>query len=135
MERNAGLRRSPMKRGSRRTGPTNSIRAIVWVRSGGWCEIGLPGCTRVATDIHHRLGRKAGGRKGDAAERINQPSNLIHACRSCHRVVTSPVGEWRQEALDRGLIVLEHEVPAEVPCGLRTGPVYLLDDGTTEAVA
>lgn len=123
-----------MKRRSRYTGPGQSVRAVVWLRSGGWCEIGMPGCTRVATDIHHRLGRKVGGRKGEAAEQINLPSNLVHTCRACHESVTSPVGERREEALDRGLIVLETETPAEVPCGLRTGPVYLLDDGSTEAV-
>lgn len=46
-------------------------------RSGGQCEIALPGiCTIRPTDFSHRKGRGAGGSWA--------PSNGLHACRACH---------------------------------------------------
>lgn len=49
-------------------------------RSEGLCEAYLPGCLRVATEIHHIKSRARGG--------SNRPINLLHVCHSCHSKIT-----------------------------------------------
>ena len=56
-------------------------RAIVAVRSGDGCEVGIPGiCAGYAQSVHHRRKRSAGG--------LWAPSNLLATCgdgtRGCH---------------------------------------------------
>jgi hypothetical protein len=124
---NQGGHHKPAKR-PRNTGPTPLVRRVIAKRSGGDCE--WPVCPRAATDIHHRLNRKAGGRRGEMAERINQPSWLLHACRDHHAVVTSPHGEARLMALAMGWLLLEGHEARDVPVVSRHGRVWLLNDGT-----
>lgn len=108
-------------------GPT---RDALQQRSWGWCEAQLFGCQQGATDPHHRLPRKAGGRHGEAAEQIDQLSNLLHLCRACHWWVTT----HPQEAYDMGLLLREHDNPAETPVPYRTVPALLDDTGSVRFI-
>lgn len=101
------------------------VLTILIARSGGRCEIGLHGCTGVGTDPAHRISRKAGGRKGAAAERHNRASNVLWACRTCHHW-----GHARPaEAYELGLMLREHQVPTQEPVVRRGKLVYLDDEG------
>jgi hypothetical protein len=111
------------------TGPKKSVTELVDERSGGVCE--WPDCGQRQTERHHRLNRKNGGRHGEAKERVNGVAWLLGACRPHHRRVTSPVGEVRKEALDKGWLLLEHQDATRVPVWTRHSdePVYLTADG------
>lgn len=107
----------------RNTGPTKETRLLVWQRSGGACE--WPGCPAMATDVHHRLNRKMGGRKGEMALRINGTAWLLAACRVHHRRVTSAFGPALSDARVSGWVLLEGEDGACVPVQTRHGYVLL----------
>jgi hypothetical protein len=100
-----------------------AVRKRVTERSGRYCELYLPGCTVVATDRAHRLGRKMGGRpRGDDW----RASNVLDACRVCH--------QWThdrpEEARDLGFMLLEGQDPEVEPVAYRNGGwVRLQDDG------
>lgn len=80
------LRRSPMKPSRPEPKLTPAQKAPLVERSGGWCELRIQGvCVEVAHDVAHRIGEGMGGRKGAAAELNDRLSNVLHACRSCHR--------------------------------------------------
>jgi hypothetical protein len=115
-----------MSRTYRPTGPDVRTRANLRARSGGYCEMNLAGCTGRATEVAHRIKRGAGGRHGEALERSNRLSNLIHACSDCHA--------WTHarptEAYQLGLMLREHQNPADEPMPYRNeGWVLLTDDG------
>jgi hypothetical protein len=74
-------------------------------RSGGWCEIRLPGCFGRALDWHHRQNRTQGG--------LWQASNGIHGCRFCHEQITNTRGN-RALYEFYGWIVPSRVVPAGV---------------------
>lgn len=123
MQRRTSLaRRSPMRRSVHPTVPPE-LRAQLAVRSGGWCEARLPGCTGRATDAAHRISRKMGGRPlGDDA----RLSNMLHLCRACH----SWCHARPAEAKDFGLMLDEHQDPSLEPMAyLGAGWVHLDDDG------
>jgi 5-methylcytosine-specific restriction endonuclease McrA len=52
------------------------VRAAVLERDAHRCRLRLPGCLTVATTVHHRVERSAGGR--------DVPSNLLSCCGPCH---------------------------------------------------
>lgn len=112
------------------TGPPKPVVQLLHERSGGICE--GPLCTRVAIHKHHRLNRKAGGRHGEAHERVNGVEWLLHVCYRHHELVTSSYGPRRQVARTWGWLLLEHEDAARVPVWTRhhEEPVWLLADGT-----
>lgn len=114
------------------TGPSRRVRRAVARRSGGICE--WPRCWGAATDMHHRLNRKNGGRHGDMAELINQPEWLIHCCRMHHMVATSPVGQTRQVVIAMGWLLLEGQDAAVELVLTRHDPfpVRLLRSGQLE---
>lgn len=105
-----------------------AARVLLVSRSGGLCEAHLDGCTRHATDAHHR--RKPG--------RLWHPANLLHLCRACHQWTEDHPDEARQ----LGLWVDGH-VPAnrvaEVPVWLEPHALWraqwLLDDEANYALA
>ncbi|WP_250029709.1 hypothetical protein [Paractinoplanes maris] len=121
-------KRANQPKRARDTGPSKAVRALVAVRSEGWCE--WHDCWLVAAEVHHRLNRKNGGRHGEAAVRINQPAWLLHACRRHHSLVTSPVGADRALARESGWLLHEHEDALSVPVLSRHGLVLLENDGT-----
>lgn len=75
-----------------------------------------------------------GGVSGERALVANSPSNLVVLCGSA----TSPGGchGWAEsnitEAQAEGLVLMQHENPADVPVTLHFGRVYLRDDGGYE---
>lgn len=99
------------------------VRASAEERSAGWCEAQLPGCTGLATQPHHRVTRKAGGRHGAAAQRSDRLSNLLHLDASCHSLITDHPGR----AYTYGLSLREFEDPALTPV-LYRGELSYLDD-------
>lgn len=115
------------------TGPSRRVVELLSARSSGFCE--MPGCIRAATDKHHRLNRKAGGRKGAMRDRINGVAWLLHACRPHHDVVTSPVGATREQVIRMGWLLLEGQDALSVPVLTRHHPmpVWLDDDGSWHA--
>ena len=117
-------RRAPMRKRRRNTGQTRKVRDLVHARSGGICE--WPGCWQVATDQHHRLNRKSGGRHGEMHLRINQAAWLADVCRSHHDAIPRN----RAQSETDGWLLQEGQDAREVPVLTRhaPGPV-LLDDG------
>jgi hypothetical protein len=142
LKRTTALNRSPLARSAlhagsaarkaapkrRDTRPTAKVRALVRERSGGWCE--WAGCWLAASEQHHRLNRKQGGRHGEAAVRINQAAWIVDACAEHHRLVTSPHGAARQLARESGWLLEEHEDARAVSVLSRHGRVWLGDDGS-----
>ncbi len=119
----------------RRSAVPPATRDLLWHRSSGLCELGLDGCWRRATDPHHRITCKAGGRHRAARVRHDRLSNLLAGCRHCHDAVTSAHGPRLEEYRDTGLVLEEWQEPAEVPVTspallwLYGGPVLLGDHG------
>lgn len=75
-------KRSTLRKGTGRAangapGISTAERASVAYRSGGRCEIRLPGCDQRAVQVHHRNRDRS----------LNVPDNLLHVCRSCHELV------------------------------------------------
>lgn len=126
-------RKSPAKRS---TGPSKDVRELVLGRSGYRCEIcGNPLGQNQFYSIHHRVPRGMGGT--DRPE-LNLPSNLLSLCGSgttgCHGYIESN----RQEAYEKGWIVLRDHNPADAPVEISFDLpgvpaikkfVYLSDDG------
>jgi hypothetical protein len=94
-------------------------------RSERLCEAWLTGCWGRATDPHHRITRKDGGRHGQAKERSDRMSGLLHVCRPCHRWIH----EHPAAAEPMGLLLPESAIPAQVPVLYRGESKYLDDDG------
>lgn len=133
LARRTPLRTSKEKKtGRRNTGPDRATRELVLERDEYRC-IALFGAVCCGDnghlELHHRKPRKAGGRADRRAS--NSPANVITICRDCHAWIESR----REEAYDAGLLVREHDNPAEVPVQHQIyGLVYLLEDGTVEPV-
>jgi hypothetical protein len=107
------------------------VRGLLIARSGGWCEARLPMCAGGATDSHHRISQKSGGRHGTARDRHNRLSNLLDLCRPCHAWVTgnpTAAGVY-------GLALKEGDEPTECPVAYRNAVRYLADDGRVLAGA
>lgn len=123
------VRRTPLVSGKGERPVGKKVREIVAERSGGRCEIGFPHCEGTASQMAHRVARKAGGRHGEARAENDRASNLVHACWVCHRVVE----ERPAIAEEFGLRLPEGADPARVPVWLATHdpalPVWLDDEG------
>jgi hypothetical protein len=107
--------REPRDKQPRRrdTGPPRATVELLFVRSGRICE--WPDCGQSATEKHHRLNRKHGGRHGEAHKRVNGVAWLLHACHLHHAYVTSPSGERRETAIAMGWLLLENQDATQVP--------------------
>lgn len=74
--------RSVTRWGSVSKGIKPRIKAAVISRDGGLCVLAFDRiCQKVATDADHRANRGHGGAKSGV---LDQPSNLIAACRVCN---------------------------------------------------
>lgn len=102
-----------------------AAKATVRKRSGGVCEIQLPGkCLGRAKDFHHRQNR---GR-----DKVGKwvASNGLDVCRVCHDAVTNTNGR-RAEYVQKGWIVPRRKDPALAPVLVwPMGVVLLRDDGS-----
>jgi hypothetical protein len=109
----------------RDTGPGDTVRKMVDGRAGGWCE--WPGCSERGTQRHHRLGRKAGGRHGQASDLLNGAAWLLKVCHAHHAMVTSPHGEALGAARASGWLLMEGQNAEAVPVVVRwwVAPVLL----------
>lgn len=128
--RQAALSRSPAPRKRPRyTGPKKSTNALVDDRSGKQCE--WPDCNQPQEHRHHRLNRKAGGRKREGKVRVNGAAWLLGACYLHHAYVTSPSGERRKVAERMGWLLREHQDATRVAVQTRhdAEPVWLTNDG------
>jgi len=135
LARSTPLRRTPINRGTSTLKRTRmkvyrpkaampELREKLFERAEGRCEAQLFGCLTIATDVCHRISRKAGGRpKGDDA----RLSNAWAGCRSCHRWThDNPAG-----AYDLGLMLRENNVTELEPMAYRDECWVLLgDDGS-----
>ena len=121
-------RHTPMPRAKATPAVPDDVRAALAKRSGGWCEARLPGCWGRATDPHHRVSTKSGGRFGEAKVEHDRLSDLIHCCRLCHEWATTR--PYKANVL--GLVLWEGDNPAMKPVLLLAHdpePVYLDDAG------
>lgn len=111
---------TPTKRNGKHAGESKA-RTLVYARSGGWCEIALPGCTRRAAEWHHRLNRSHGGRW--------EASNGLHLCSRCHLAVTNTDGN-RQEYEASGWVISGRsgQPPITVPVQHAVHGLVLLDN-------
>lgn len=97
-------------------------------RSGGYCEIGMTGCTNIAVDSAHRNGTRLGGRHGEAAVEHAVLSNVMHSCRSCHMWCHNNPAASKSEHV--GWALEEWQNPLEWPVLYRGELSWLLDDGS-----
>jgi hypothetical protein len=120
------LSRTPAPRTrSRYTGPKKSVIELIDKRSGKRCE--WPGCHQPATERHHRLNRKSGGRHGEAHERVNGPAWLLSVCHTHHMALP----RRRKIAERMGWLLREHQDATQVPVQTRhdAEPVWLDNSG------
>lgn len=117
------MKRSPMKRTYRNTGPDAKTRNSVHERDGSACA--LCGKTSGPHSIHHRLPRSRGG--------DNRLSNLVLLCDfgGCHDLI---VESRRTRAKVNGWLVPTGFDPADVPLIWHGVLVFLGDDGTVQRV-
>ncbi len=124
------MRRSPMKRTRRNTGPSSEVVSLVLDRAHYSCEVcsmGLGEQRGVDWSAHHRRPRQMGGTNWPG---INLPSNILIVCGSgttgCHGVVES----HRTRSVAGGWLVLSCTDPAEVTVLIcRDRWLYLGNDG------
>lgn len=107
------------------------VLAVLKERSGGVCEIGLPGCAYTATDPAHRIKQGMGGRKGVTKKAHDVPSNVLHLCRWCHTICH----QQPNLAYRRGWMLREHQTPIAEPVLYRGQLRWLADDGTLSTTA
>jgi 5-methylcytosine-specific restriction endonuclease McrA len=68
-----------------RMGPGwGSISRKVIERDGGECQLRRRGCTGTATTVDHIIARSTAKRWGWTTAQVNDPSNLVAACRHCN---------------------------------------------------
>lgn len=104
----------------------SKAKRLAKTRSGGLCEICIPGvCLLRGTDFHHRLFQSQGG-KWDIVDGL-------FVCRSCHMEITNTNGN-RREYEAKGWIVPSHGNPATTEVLMwhdeRQDWFLLLEDGT-----
>lgn len=126
--RNAGPK-LPTKRPRVQPAVPPKVRAALATRSGGLCEMALPGCALTATDPAHRLKTGAGGRHGAAKLAHDVLSNLTHACRPCHSWTHAEPARARL----LGLMLREGDNPLTEWVLYRGVRSWLTDDGAVLA--
>lgn len=110
------------------TAEAREAKRIVRARSGGWCELGIPGvCEGRATNFSHRVGAAHGG-----------PYSAVNGLDACGSGTTGCHG-WathnRTVARERGWILFSTDDPAASPVvHAWLGRVLLLADGTASRV-
>lgn len=57
------------------------LRAQILLRDLYRCQLRLPGCTDLATQVHHTLGKAAG----------DDPAHLVASCQGCNLKVGDPM--------------------------------------------
>jgi hypothetical protein len=116
-----------MRRDRRYTGPSTKSIALIAGRCGGVCE--FPGCLQPAQDPHHRYERGMGGVGSKGPEWINNPSNILAACRHHNDWCSN---QHPAEAKQMGWLLEGRDLPWLVPVQTEHDPlpVWLNDDGS-----
>ena len=108
----------------RKTGFGPDIIRLVLHRSDGLCER----CTCLATQLHHRSGRRSGGSRDPQK---NAPPNAAALCTDCHEWAES----CRTDAIDTGWVVPSWGDAEHTPIVNTRGQSFLLNaDGTTTRI-
>lgn len=109
------LRRSPMRRRHRDTGPDAATVALVLERDGHscrWCGYGIRGERGRDWSIQHRRPRRMGG---DPRPDTNSPANLVivhgSGTTGCHGHIET----HRAEAVHHGFVLHAADDPADRP--------------------
>lgn len=115
----------------RKTGASAQVRALVWERAAGRCEI----CGRFPGDffsIHHRRARGMGGTRSKS---VNMPANLLFVCGSgttgCHGKIES----FRHMAYQSGWLLKWGQDASAAPFVDSSGVWWLLDNDGRKARA
>lgn len=112
-------------------------REAATARSGGVCEVAIPGvCLGRAMNHHHRLPRRMGGTRRAV---VNSLCNVLHLCGTgttgCHGHIETN----RAEALENGWLLHANADPASEPAVVRGRLVWLTEAGKyvgpTEGIA
>lgn len=103
----------------RRTGPTQAVRDLVFIRDTSCIVCG----ETYQLQVHHRRPRGAGG---TSRPETNQPGNLVLLCLEHHAWVESN----RDTARSSGYLVPQHADPQDVPLVRHGQWVWLCNDGT-----
>jgi 5-methylcytosine-specific restriction endonuclease McrA len=130
MKRGAPLKRSPLKRQYKSTGPDRLTVEKVWERDDGqcaWCGDPISGERTVDWSVHHRRPRRMGG---DRRPDTNSPANLVllhgDGTTRCHGFIESE----RTVAYDRRMLLHDGDRPCQRQIDHAVhGWVYLTDDG------
>lgn len=125
-QRQARRQATPKRRPAVKPAIPAKVRIALALRSGGRCEMALPGCTGQATDPAHRIRTGMGGRKGAAKAAHDVLSNLIHACRHCHSWTHAEPTAARR----LGLMLRDGDNPLTEPCVYLGSRCWLADDGS-----
>ena len=125
LRRSVPLRRSRLEAKPVRPAVPVDVRAVLEKRSGAVCELlACEGCLWSATDVHHRVTTKSGGRCGEVRDGHDRLANLLHGCRPCHEAVH----QMGTRAFVAGWRVREGFDPAHIPVWYRGGGERWLDD-------
>lgn len=114
------------------TGPDSGIRAMIWGRCGGRCEICGRDVNTGMVSIHHRKPRRMGGTSDPL---INDPSNLMLVCGSgttgCHGKIESN----RTAAYQDGYLLHSGQDSSAIPARIHgKGFRLLTSDGAYKAL-
>jgi hypothetical protein len=128
LKRTTAIRRVKAMKAKPRRRSTKTLVQLLTERSGGLCEMQVPGvCRGLAVDPCHRIGTKIGGRQGAAAVEHDRLSNALHGCRSCHEWQTATGNRKQAEGL--GWVLREGADTEGVRCWYRDRWVWLTDGG------
>jgi hypothetical protein len=76
------MKKTPLKKKSKKRSAEEteySKLRLSYLQENHFCKAGLPNCSLVATDIHHMNSR--------TNEKLNDISDWIGVCRSCHTFI------------------------------------------------
>lgn len=104
---------------------SRQTKLLIWERDQGRCVVtGERLSMESGTEVHHRLPRRSGGRKGEWARICASPANGVLLSVPGHRWVESN----RYEAMRLGLLIPEKWIPARTPLKHAVHGLVLLDD-------
>ena len=104
---------------------TTATKLLIWERDEGRCVVtGRPLSMESGTEVHHRLPRRSGGRKGEWARICASPANGVLLSVEGHRWVESD----RYEAMRDGLLIPQGWLPTKTALKHAVHGLVHLDD-------
>ncbi len=79
------------------------VRTEVGDRCNGTCERIVDGkrCNRPAAEIHHKVNKSSGGRKGEAKKQIEHIENYEARCQLCHHTIVLDGRRYHGHQVDK----------------------------------